>query len=213
MSASAPADRAAVLLVEFQNQWTLPGPYHRLIRDQLTSRSVVANTRALVLAARAVGVAIIHAPLIVDPAQKKGWLAHVTFGKAFTRGTWKSTITDGLLAEGDHVVRDRHAFDAFRGTDLERLLRSHYIEQLFVCGFTTDQCVSRTLRTALDMGFDAHLVSDCTATLNGWLQRRAERRFGGRVITHENLLSAITATPVREYGGAAAAESSSAGAP
>ncbi len=96
MSASAPADRAAVLLVEFQNQWTLPGPYHRLIRDQLTSRSVVANTRG----------------------------------------------------------------------DVERV-------------------ASAARREAL----------------------------GGRVITHEKLLSAITAAPVREYGGAAAAESSSAGAP
>ena len=205
MSATAAAERSAVLLVEFQNQWTLRGSYHRLIRGQLTSRKVVANTKALVSAARRVGVAVIHAPLIVDPARKKGWLAHLTFGKVFTRGTWKSNITDGLLAEGDHVVHDRYAFDAFRGTDLEVMLRRLSVEHLFVCGFTTDQCVSRTLRTALDLGFDTHLVSDCTATLNGWLQRRAERRFGPRVIKHEDLLPAFTATSVREGGGVATA--------
>ena len=121
-------------------------------------------------------------------------------GKAFTQGTWKSAITDGLLADGDHVVRDRYAFDAFRGTDLEQMLRRLSIEHLFVCGFTTDQCVSRTLRTALDVGFDAHLVSDCTATLSGWLQQRAERRFSASVTTHGDLLAALAADPVDARG-------------
>ncbi len=185
------AAHSAVLLVEFQNQWTLRGPYHRLIREQLASRQVVANTKALVSGARERGMAVVHAPLVIDPARKKGWLAHLTLGKVFTRGTWKAAITDGLFAEGDHIVLDRYAFDAFTGTELERMLHGLSAEHLFVCGFTTDQCVSRTLRTALARGFEGHLVSDCTATLFPWLQRRVERRLGARVVGHRELLAAM----------------------
>ncbi len=195
METHFPAERSAILLVEFQNQWTLRGPYHRLIREQLESRQVVANTEVLVTRAREWGARIVHAPLVVDPGRKKGWLAHVTFGKVFTGGTWKAAITEGLFEAGDHVVRDRYAFDAFTGTQLERMLRELSITHLFICGFTTDQCVSRTLRTALVKGFDGRLVSDCTATFSPWLQRRAEKRLGPRVVGHRELLAAMAAPP------------------
>ncbi len=193
METQLPAERSAILLVEFQNQWTLRGPYYRLIREQLESRQVVANTEVLVSRARAWGARIIHAPLVVDPRRKKGWLAHVTFGKVFTRGTWKAAITEGLFEAGDHVVRDRYAFDAFTGTELERMLRELSITHLFICGFTTDQCVSRTLRTALVKGFDGRVVSDCTATFFARLQRRAEKQLGPRVVGYRELLGAMAA--------------------
>jgi nicotinamidase-related amidase len=191
MSACFAADRSAILLVEFQNQWTLRGPYHRLIRDQLATRRVLANAQALVRGARERGVAIVHAPLVIDPLRKRGWLAHASAGRLFTRGTWKAEITDGLFRPGDHVVRDRYAFDAFAATDLETTLRALAVTHLFVGGFTTDQCVARTLRTAVEKGFDAHLVSDCTATFGPWFQRRVEREFASRVVDHEALLSKI----------------------
>ena len=72
--------KSAVVLIEFQNQWTDKGLYHWLIKNQLTSRNVMKNTRALVDTARKKGVKIIHAPLIIDPEHKKGWLAWLTFG-------------------------------------------------------------------------------------------------------------------------------------
>ncbi len=194
-------ERSAILLVEFQNQWTLRGPYQRFIREQLGSRQVVANTQDLVSRARERGVPIVHAPLVVDPRRKKGWLAHLTFGKVFTQGTWKAAITEGLFEAGDHVARDRYAFDAFTGTGLEQMLRALSVSHLFVCGFTTDQCVSRTLRTALARGFDGYLVSDCTATFSPWLQRRAEKRLGPRVVGHRELLAAMEAPSPDANGG------------
>ena len=62
--------KSAVVLIEFQNQWTNKGLYHWLIKGQLTSRNVLANTITLVDEARKKGVKIIHAPLIIDPENK-----------------------------------------------------------------------------------------------------------------------------------------------
>ncbi len=150
----------------------------------MTSRNVLANTLALANGARKKGVKIIHAPLIIDPENKKGWLAKLTFGKVFTKGTGKAEITEGLFKEGDILVTGRYAFDAFVGSDLEQVIEDNDIETLLICGFTTDQCVAKIMRTAIKKGVDSYLVSDCTATMNGFFQWKTERKFRGKVVNH-----------------------------
>ena len=92
------------------------------------------------------GVKIIHAPLFTDPEHKKGWFAWLTFGKVFTKGTRKVEITEGLFKEGDILVTGRYAFDAFVGSNLEIVVENNQIANLFICGFTTDQCVAKTMQ-------------------------------------------------------------------
>jgi nicotinamidase-related amidase len=181
--------KSAIVLIEFQKQWTDPGLYHTLIKGQLASRKVTDNTRRLVEEARRHGILIVHAPLVIDPLNKRGWFAHLTLGKVFTLGSHKSEITSGLYQEGDLVVKGRYSFDGFIGSDLEELLRSYGVTTLFMCGFTTDQCVAKTLRTSLRKGFDSYLISDCTATMNRFFQRKTERRFGERVLDSTRLLA------------------------
>jgi len=181
-------DGSAIILIEFQGQWTNKGIYHWLIKGQLTSRNIISNTRTLVEEARKKGIKIIHAPLIIDPAKKKGWLAHLTFAKVFTKDTWKAEITEGLSRESDLLVTGRYAFDAFIGSNMEDLIRYHDIANLFLCGFTTDQCVAKTMRTAIAKGFNCHLVSDCTATINGVFQNMTEKKFKDRVIGHLDII-------------------------
>lgn len=181
--------QSAVVLVEFQEQWTGRGLYNALIKRQLESRKVLENTVRLVEEARNRGIAVVHAPLVIDPKNKKGAFAHLTRGLVFNKNSWRSRLTDGLHREGDVVVTGRYAFDGFTGSDLEKALRDRGIETLFVCGFTTDQCVAKTLRKALRKGFDAFLVSDCTATLNGFLQRRTETAFADRALDHRRVLA------------------------
>jgi nicotinamidase-related amidase len=179
---------SAVVLIEFQNQWTEKGFFHGLIKEQLKSRNVLENTYTLVEKAREMGMKIIHAPLIIDPKKKKGWFAYLTFGKIFTKDTWKSEITDGLYEEGDITAKGRYSFDAFVGSDLEQLLKDNRIENVFLCGFTTDQCVAKTMKTALEKGFNCHVVSDCTATRNSSLQKKTEKSFRGKVVNHLEVL-------------------------
>ncbi|VAV91190.1 hypothetical protein MNBD_ACTINO02-1031, partial [hydrothermal vent metagenome] len=96
--------------------------------------------------------------------------------------------------DGDVVVQGRTHFDAFAGTDLEQLLVEQGAEQVFFGGLTTDQCVARTLGTALRIGIDGYLVPEITATFCGYLQQRTERRFRQQLapITRKGLLSPPT---------------------
>ena len=185
--------KSAIVLIEFQNQWTGKGLYNWLIKGQLTSRNVLENTITLVEEARKMEIKIIHAPLIIDPENKKGWLAWLTFGKVFTKGTRKAEIMEGLLKEGDILITGRYAFDAFVGSNLEQVIKDSSIETLFICGFTTDQCVAKTMRTSLKKGINGYLVSDCTATMNGFFQWKTERKFRGKIVTCVDVLNGFKA--------------------
>ena len=188
-------DETAVILVEFQQQWTKKGLFHWLIKNQLESRNVVENTRHLVTEARKLGVPIIHAPLVVDPDNKKGWLAYPTFGRIFSKGSWKSAFVPGVFEDGDPVARREYynlkAFDAFFESPLEQVLVERGIKNMFICGFATDQCPAKTLVTAVAKGFNPHIVSDCTATFNGFFQRGTEQKHSDRVVTSRALLARL----------------------
>jgi nicotinamidase-related amidase len=53
---------------------------------------------------------------------------------------------------------------AFIGTALEAHLRRAGIGRLVVIGLTTDHCVSSSVRTAANLGFEVTVVEDATAT-------------------------------------------------
>jgi nicotinamidase-related amidase len=176
-------EKAAIVLIEFQKQWTGDTLYDRLVGRSPRRRNVVERTRGTVRAARQAGVSVIHAPLVCDPVEKEGWLATLTRARVFTKGTAKAEFTSGVYAEGDPVAEGRYTFDAFEGSDLAALLDENDIQTVFFAGFTTDQCVASSFRTACDASRDAYVLGDLTATWSEFVQRRYENKFGERCVT------------------------------
>lgn len=183
---TASARRDVLLLIEFQKQWTdPPGLYHRLIDRELRRNNVIENATLITATARAAGVPVVHAPLVVDRRDLRGTFATLTRGRVFTAGGRGAEITDAVYEESDTVIRGRTGFDAFIDSDLESVLRELSADRVLIGGFVTDQCVAKTFRTALAKGFDARVVPAITATLLPVMQRRAERRFAGRTLSLE----------------------------
>jgi nicotinamidase-related amidase len=124
-------DRTALVLVEFQRQWIDPGLYNLLVRRSLAKHDVVERTRDTVRAARNAGVLVVHAPLVIDLENKRGWLATLTRGLVFTESTPRVAFTPGLYCEGDPVVEGRYTLDAFEGSDLRTILWANGVETVF----------------------------------------------------------------------------------
>ena len=69
-------------------------------------------------------------------------LYHSSAGVAFQ--PWSTPLSSELVIK-------KNVNSAFIGTNLESVLRQHGIRKLFICGWTTDQCVSTTVRMAANM--------------------------------------------------------------
>ena len=66
---------------------------------------------------------------------------------------------------GETVIR-KCVNSSFIGTDLEKNLKRAKIKTLVLAGINTNHCVSTTTRMAGNLGFEAFVVSDGTATFD-----------------------------------------------
>ena len=161
----------ALVLIEYQNEFTTEGGIlHGAVAPVMDKTGMLPKTVALVDAARAAGVTIMHAPITFAPGYGElsrhpyGILKGVVDGNAFIKGTWGAAIVDALTpAEGDIVIEGKRGLDTFASTNLDFILRSKGIETVILAGFLTNCCVESTMRTAYEDGYRVITLTDCTA--------------------------------------------------
>ena len=164
-------EKTAIVLIEFQNEFTSEGGVlHVAVAPVMNKTGMLANTVALVDAARDAGVAILHAPIMFAAGYGElskhpyGILKGVVDGNAFVKGTWGAAIVDDLTpAEGDIVIEGKRGLDTFASTNLDFILRSKGIDTIILGGFLTNCCVESTMRTGYENGFRVLTLTDCTA--------------------------------------------------
>ena len=89
-------------------------------------------------------------------------------------------------ANGELLLQKR-VNSAFIGTELDSRLKQRGATALVVVGFTTDHCVSSTVRMAGNLGYRTIVVADGTATFE---RRSADNKPVGPEIIHQiHLLS------------------------
>ncbi|MEV6491337.1 cysteine hydrolase [Actinoplanes sp. NPDC051633] len=163
--------KTAVVLIEYQNEFTSDGGVlHGAVSAVMDKTQMLPKTVALVEAARAAGVTIMHAPITFAPGYGElsrypyGILKGVVDGNAFVKGTWGAAIVDDLTpAEGDILIEGKRGLDTFASTNLDFILRSRGIETVILAGFLTNCCVESTMRSAYENGYRVITLTDCTA--------------------------------------------------
>ena len=119
-------------------------------------------------------------------------------GRILIRGEAGHDIIPELYPVAGEIVIDKPGKGAFYATDLDALLRNCGIENLLVCGVTTEVCVNTTVREANDRGYRCVVLADCCASYFpefhevGLAMIKAQGAIFGWVSDSERALAALT---------------------
>lgn len=153
------AGRAALLALDMQ-AYFLRESSHAFIPG---AAAILPGLRRLMQAFRRLGRPIIftrHTNTPADAGRMSSWWRDLV-----APDSPESEIIPELEA-ATGIVIEKHQYDAFYGTELERILRARDVEQLVVTGVMTHLCCETTARSAFTRGFDVFFTVDGTATYN-----------------------------------------------
>ena len=197
--------KQALLILDMQNDFCHPdGKMHAMVKDELASNQLVDSVLRLARAAQSKGITTILMPIHFDYEQPdspapEGIAAPIVEAQAFDGKSFGGALIDEiaqLAKERNVTIMPKPTLSAFAGTDLDALLKSKGIEEVFVAGLLTNFCVENTVRDAFDLGYRVRVVRDATATFDS-----AQRDYAvdnifpmlGQVVTVEELAAGQTA--------------------
>ncbi|TIR25987.1 MAG: cysteine hydrolase [Mesorhizobium sp.] len=191
--------KTALLVIDLQNEYR-PGAAWPVVGYD----AVLANTAALIGAARAAGVSVIHAQAWVKPEERDGYarqeeILTEEFRSAVAGSNGAEICTEVAALPGDIVVQ-KHWPSAFRGTDLAQRLAALGTENLVVAGVLTDSCVTASVFDAVYEGFRVWLVKDACGSMTEAMHRTgmldmANRLYGGGILRQTEALKALAGQP------------------
>jgi nicotinamidase-related amidase len=168
-------ERTALVVIDMQRDFLEPGGFGETLGNKVSLlQAAVRPCMALLDAVRRRGMLVIHtreghrpdmsdAPKAKvergDPRLRIG--AKGPMGRILIRGEPGHDIVPDLYPKADETVIDKPGKGAFYATDLHPVLQNRGIENLIVCGVTTEVCVHTTVREANDRGFRCVVPSDC----------------------------------------------------
>ena len=178
-------DKTALVVIDMQRDFLLPGGFGESLGNDVGQLlKVVPPLTALIAAARAAGIMVVHTreghrPDLSDcppaklnrgaPSKRIGDPGK--YGRILIRGEYGHDIVDELAPIDGEVVIDKPGKGAFYATELSDVLTEAGITQLLVTGVTTEVCVHTTTREANDRGYECLVVSDCVGSYFPEFQR------------------------------------------
>ncbi|WP_027171220.1 isochorismatase family cysteine hydrolase [Methylobacterium sp. 10] len=168
------ASSTALVIIDMQRDFLEPGGFgESLGNDVSLLASAVPPTRALLDAARASGLLVVHTreghrPDLSDAPPAKLERGEPTarigqpgpMGRILIRGEPGHDIIPALAPQDGEPVIDKPGKGAFYATELADVLAARNIATLLVCGVTTEVCVHTTVREANDRGYRCVVVAD-----------------------------------------------------
>ena len=168
----------ALVIIDMQRDFMEPGGFGETLGNDVSRLATAIKPIASVLkAARDSGMLVIHtreghaSDLSDAPSAKVERGAPSLrigdpgpMGRILIRGEAGHDIIPALYPVDGEVVIDKPGKGAFYATELGDILRKYGIENLLVCGVTTEVCVNTTVREANDRGYRCVVLSDGCAS-------------------------------------------------
>jgi nicotinamidase-related amidase len=172
--------RAALLIIDVQNgSWSAAEAVKRP-EHQAASARAIPNIRRLLDAFRRADLEVIYTVmenLTTDGRDRS--LDYKLSGIDIAKGSWEAKVIDELAPARDELVLPKTSSSVFNSTNLDYLLRNIGIEDVFVTGFLTDQCIDHAVKDGADRGYYMTCVHDACAAETEALHQAAISCFKG----------------------------------
>jgi nicotinamidase-related amidase len=168
-------EKTAVVIIDMQRDFLEPGGFGETLgNDVALLGAAIEPCKALLRGARQRGLLVVHTreghrPDLSDapkakvergaPSMRIG--AQGPMGRILVRGEPGHDIVPELYPVPGEPIVDKPGKGAFYATDLHSILQNRCIENLIVCGVTTEVCVHTTVREANDRGYRCLVPGDC----------------------------------------------------
>jgi nicotinamidase-related amidase len=170
--------RTALVIIDMQRDFLLPGGFGEALGNDVSRLNAAVRPCSWLLeVARARKMLVIHTreghrPDLSDAPKAKVERGSPTarigatgpMGRILVRGEAGHDIIAELYPREGEPIIDKPGKGSFFATDLHLILNNHGIENLIVCGVTTEVCVHTTVREANDRGFRCIVPGDCCAS-------------------------------------------------
>ena len=168
----------ALLIIDMQRDFMEPGGFGETLGNDVSQLArAVKPIAAMLEAARETGMLVVHTreghlPDLSDAPRAKLERGAPSLrigdpgpmGRILIRGEAGHDIIPELYPLDSEIVIDKPGKGAFNATDLGDVLQQYGIENLLVCGVTTEVCVNTTVREANDRGYRCVVLSDGCAS-------------------------------------------------
>jgi nicotinamidase-related amidase len=189
--------RAALLVIDAQNATFDPATGWGAAELIEAARArVIPNIARLLDAFRGAGLEVIYT--VMENATADGRdrsLDYKLSGIDIAKGSWQAKVVDALAPEADEMVLPKTSSSVFNSTNLDYLLRNIGIEDVFVTGFLTDQCIDHAVKDGADRGYYMTCVHDACAAQTQARHEAALSCFKGycRILTTAEVLDLLGA--------------------
>src|SRR5579863_871203 len=170
--------RTAIVMIDMQRDFLEPGGFGETLGNDVSLLTkAIAPAKALLAAARKAKMLIVHTreghrPDMADahPAKVERGAPSMrigdpgAMGRILIRGEAGHDIIPELYPLDSEIVIDKPGKGAFYATELGDILQRYGIENLLVCGVTTEVCVNTTVREANDRGYRCVVLADGCAS-------------------------------------------------
>jgi nicotinamidase-related amidase len=154
--------RAALLVIDVQNGSC--NPIHAAAQPEFHAAAttrVIPNITRLLAAFRAARLEVIHT--VIENLTEDGRDRSLDYKLSsffYAKGSWEAQPLAAVAPVGDEIVLPKTSSSVFNSTMLDYLLRNIGIEDVFVVGFLTDQCVDHAVKDGADRGYYMNCVHD-----------------------------------------------------
>ncbi len=207
--------KTALVIIDMQRDFLEPGGFGETLGNDVSQLTRAVKPCGDVLTAfRKAGLLVIHTreghlPDLSDapPAKIERGAPSLRIGdpgpmgRILIRGEAGHDIVPPLYPIKGEVVIDKPGKGAFYATQLGDVLEEHGIENLLVCGVTTEVCVNTTVREANDRGYRCVVLADCCASYfpefheMGLRMIKAQGGIFGWVSSSPEVLKALNSEP------------------